>query len=43
MHFSAEGLPIGVQLIARPNEEELLLEVAAALERARGTWPNPKI
>lgn len=43
MHFSDEGLPIGVQLIARPHEEELLLEIAATLERARGTWPNPKI
>ena len=43
MNFSAEGLPIGVQLIGRPNEEEFLLEVAAALEQKRGAWPNPKI
>jgi Asp-tRNA(Asn)/Glu-tRNA(Gln) amidotransferase A subunit family amidase len=43
MQFSQAGLPIGVQLIARPNEEELLLEVAVLLEQARGAWPNPKI
>ncbi|MGA2812024.1 MAG: amidase [Candidatus Acidiferrum sp.] len=43
VRFSREGLPIGVQLIARPNEEELLLEVAALFEQARGAAPNPKI
>ena len=43
INSSAEGLPVGVQLIARPNEEELLLEVAAHLEQARGPWLNPKI
>jgi Asp-tRNA(Asn)/Glu-tRNA(Gln) amidotransferase A subunit family amidase len=41
--LSNEGLPIGVQLIGRPNEEELLLEVAAQLEEQRGPWPQPKI
>jgi Asp-tRNA(Asn)/Glu-tRNA(Gln) amidotransferase A subunit family amidase len=39
--FSAAGLPIGVQLIGRPHEEELLLEIAAALEEGRGVWPVP--
>jgi Asp-tRNA(Asn)/Glu-tRNA(Gln) amidotransferase A subunit family amidase len=29
---SAEGLPIGVQLVARAHEEELLLEVGVRLE-----------
>jgi Asp-tRNA(Asn)/Glu-tRNA(Gln) amidotransferase A subunit family amidase len=43
MQFSEEDLPVGVQLIARPNEEDFLLEVAARLERERGAWPNPKI
>jgi Asp-tRNA(Asn)/Glu-tRNA(Gln) amidotransferase A subunit family amidase len=38
---SLEGLPINVQLIARPYEEDLLLAVAESLERARGTWQPP--
>jgi Asp-tRNA(Asn)/Glu-tRNA(Gln) amidotransferase A subunit family amidase len=32
MAHSAEGLPIGVQIIARPWEEEVVLSVAEALE-----------
>jgi len=40
---SAEGLPINVQLIGRPHEEELLLAVAEMLERARGPWQAPAI
>ena len=39
--MSGEGLPIGVQLIGRPYEEELILEVAARLEEARGLFPGP--
>jgi len=38
---SADGLPIGVQLIGRPYEEELILEVAVRLEEARGPFPGP--
>jgi Asp-tRNA(Asn)/Glu-tRNA(Gln) amidotransferase A subunit family amidase len=38
---SADGLPIGIQLIARPHEEELLLAVAEVLETARGPWRQP--
>jgi Asp-tRNA(Asn)/Glu-tRNA(Gln) amidotransferase A subunit family amidase len=38
---SPEGLPINVQLIARPYEEELLLAVAESLEQARGPWQAP--
>ncbi len=34
--FSAAGLPIGLQLVARPWDEEGLLAVAAALEEALG-------
>ena len=30
---SEEGLPVGVQLVGRPYEEELLLELAVMLER----------
>jgi len=39
--LSKEGLPIGVQLIARPFEDELLLSVAERLEAARGPWQSP--
>jgi Asp-tRNA(Asn)/Glu-tRNA(Gln) amidotransferase A subunit family amidase len=38
---SPEGLPIGVQLVGRPYEEELLLAVAAQLESACGNWRKP--
>jgi Asp-tRNA(Asn)/Glu-tRNA(Gln) amidotransferase A subunit family amidase len=38
---SPEGLPINIQLIARPYEEELLLAVAESLEQARGPWQPP--
>jgi Asp-tRNA(Asn)/Glu-tRNA(Gln) amidotransferase A subunit family amidase len=38
---SEQGLPIGVQLLGRPWEEELILEVAARLEEARGPFPAP--
>jgi Asp-tRNA(Asn)/Glu-tRNA(Gln) amidotransferase A subunit family amidase len=39
---SAEGLPIGVQIVARPWEEEMVLEIAQAIEEARGEWkPAP--
>jgi amidase len=40
---SADGLPIGVQLIGRPHQEELLLAVAETLESARGPWQPPPI
>lgn len=36
---SPEGLPIGVQIVGRPWEEELVLRVAAMLERQRGPFP----
>jgi Asp-tRNA(Asn)/Glu-tRNA(Gln) amidotransferase A subunit family amidase len=38
---SKEGLPIGVQIVARPWEEELVLAVAAELEAQRGPWQAP--
>jgi amidase len=40
MTISSEGLPIGIQLMGRPYEDELLLELAIRLEEARGVWPG---
>jgi Asp-tRNA(Asn)/Glu-tRNA(Gln) amidotransferase A subunit family amidase len=40
---SEDGLPIGVQVVAKPWEEELALEVAAVIESARGPWRRPPI
>jgi len=40
---SNEGLPIGVQIVGRPWEEELVLAVAAELEGQRGAWRAPDI
>jgi Asp-tRNA(Asn)/Glu-tRNA(Gln) amidotransferase A subunit family amidase len=34
--FSEDGLPIGVQIVGRPWEEEVVLAVAAALEKPGG-------
>jgi Asp-tRNA(Asn)/Glu-tRNA(Gln) amidotransferase A subunit family amidase len=39
--FSGEGLPIGVQVIGRPNEDELVLAVSEILETARGKFNAP--
>lgn len=39
--FTPEGLPVGVQLIGRPWEEETLLSVGRQLEEARGPFPLP--
>jgi Asp-tRNA(Asn)/Glu-tRNA(Gln) amidotransferase A subunit family amidase len=41
--ISPEGLPIGMQVIGRPYEEELLLAVAEAIERGSGPWRGPII
>ena len=38
MGRSPEGLPIGVQIVGRPWEEEIVLAVAAVLDEARGEW-----
>ena len=40
---SDEGLPIGVQVVAKPWEEELALEVATVIESARGSWRQPPL
>jgi Asp-tRNA(Asn)/Glu-tRNA(Gln) amidotransferase A subunit family amidase len=40
---SSEGLPIGVQIITRPWEEELALAIAAAIEEECGGWQRPPV
>jgi Asp-tRNA(Asn)/Glu-tRNA(Gln) amidotransferase A subunit family amidase len=42
MRSSPEGLPIGVQIVGRPWEEEQVLGVAARVEQAGG-WREPPI
>ena len=41
--LSNDALPIGVQIIGRPFEDELVLVVAEALEQSRGPWQPPPI
>ena len=38
MHMTGGGVPIGVQLVAAPNREDLLLALSAQIERAVD-WP----
>jgi Asp-tRNA(Asn)/Glu-tRNA(Gln) amidotransferase A subunit family amidase len=40
---SFEGLPIGVQVVGRPWEEEQVLSVAATIEKECGGWKIPPI
>jgi amidase len=40
---SAEGLPIGVQLIGRPWREDVALAAASVVEAASGGWQPPPI
>lgn len=39
---SPEGLPIGVQIIGRPYEDELVLAVAERIEQSCGGWHKPQ-
>jgi Asp-tRNA(Asn)/Glu-tRNA(Gln) amidotransferase A subunit family amidase len=41
--FTDKGLPVGLQVIGRPYEDELVLAVAERIENGRGTWQPPKI
>jgi len=41
LSLSNEGLPIGIQLIGRPFEDELVLAAAQSLETARGPYQLP--
>jgi Asp-tRNA(Asn)/Glu-tRNA(Gln) amidotransferase A subunit family amidase len=38
----ANELPLGVSLIGKPGEEAPLLALGAAIERARGPFPEPR-
>jgi len=38
-----EGLPIGIQVIARPFREDVVFAVAAKIEAATGGWQKPPI
>ena len=40
---SPEGLPIGVQVVARPWREDVALAVAQQLETALGGWQQPPL
>jgi Asp-tRNA(Asn)/Glu-tRNA(Gln) amidotransferase A subunit family amidase len=40
--WTDEGLPVGVQLVAAPYGEELLLELAVRMEEARGPFGGPR-
>jgi Asp-tRNA(Asn)/Glu-tRNA(Gln) amidotransferase A subunit family amidase len=40
---SPEGLPVGVQIVGRPWEEEKVLAVAAVIEDECGAWKAPPI
>ena len=40
---SPEGLPVGVQIVARPHEEEQALAVAAVIEQELGGWQPPPL
>jgi Asp-tRNA(Asn)/Glu-tRNA(Gln) amidotransferase A subunit family amidase len=42
MGYSKQGLPIGVQIVGRPWEEEVLLAIASKLEGERGPWQGPR-
>ena len=41
--ISPEGLPIGVQIVARPWREDMALAVALHLEKTLGGWQRPSL
>ena len=43
MGYSEQGLPIGAQIVGRPWEDEVVLAVAAKLEKESGPWQAPPI
>ena len=41
--LAPDGLPLSMQIIARPFDESTVFQVAAAYEQARGPLPAPKL
>jgi len=41
--LDAQGLPLGLQIIGRPWEEEMVLRVGNAIEKAANFTAQPKI
>ncbi len=41
--MTSDGLPIGVQIVGRRNEEDTVLVAAAIVEEALGGWRPPKL
>jgi Asp-tRNA(Asn)/Glu-tRNA(Gln) amidotransferase A subunit family amidase len=39
--MNSDGLPVGVQIVGRPWDEESILEIAVRLEQARGVFASP--
>jgi Asp-tRNA(Asn)/Glu-tRNA(Gln) amidotransferase A subunit family amidase len=39
--MTSDGLPVGVQIVGRPWDEETILDIAIRLEQARGPFPSP--
>jgi amidase len=40
--FNADGLPMGMQLMGRPQADRAVLDLAAAYEATIGDWLAPK-
>jgi amidase len=38
--FTAEGLPVGIQIVGRHHDEWGVLQLAHALQEATGTWKH---
>jgi Asp-tRNA(Asn)/Glu-tRNA(Gln) amidotransferase A subunit family amidase len=39
--LTADCLPVGIQIVGRPWDEETILDIAIRLEQARGPFPAP--
>jgi aspartyl-tRNA(Asn)/glutamyl-tRNA(Gln) amidotransferase subunit A len=40
--FSDDGLPLGLQIIGRPFDEETVLRAGQLIEEAAGRFPSPE-
>jgi amidase len=40
---SPEGLPLGLQIVARPWREDVAIAVAAEMEKRFGGWKKPRL